>query len=157
MQVVLHISDWCTWLAHTLYKGLIWNYKKCWAQPWLSFGILQALWRSWECIRYSFWLIQDFVLKFWHMHFGWWCSLMKNKNQTSLYLGLKMANILQITFSNGFSFKKLTVFLSVFLSVCLSVCLSVPATPFSLCLHHGTIMKFSGVITNDWSHVYANV
>ena len=46
--------------------------------------------------------------------FGWWQTLMKNKHQISLYLGLKqMANILQITFTNGFSFKKL---------VCLSAC-----------------------------------
>ena len=38
--------------------------------------------------------------------FGWWYTLMKNKHQISLYLGLKkMANILQIKFSNGFSFK----------------------------------------------------
>ena len=72
-----------------------------------------------------FLLIQDFVLKFWNMHyfsfsFDWWYTLMKNKHQISLYLGLKKkANILQITFSNGFSFKKI---LSVFLSVCLSVC-----------------------------------
>ena len=47
----VHIANWCTWLAHTLCKGLIWNYKNCWAQPWLSFGILQALRWSWECIR----------------------------------------------------------------------------------------------------------
>ena len=69
-----------------------------------------------------------------------------NKHQISLYLGLKkMANILQITFGNGFSFKK--KLLSVFL----------PVTPFSLCSHHGIIMKFSGVITNNRSDVYAKV
>ena len=38
-------------------------------------------------------------------------------------------------------------------SVCLSVCPSV--TPFWLCSHHGIIMKFSGVITNDRSDVHA--
>ena len=38
-------------------------------------------------------------------------------------------------------------------SVCLSVCPSV--THFSLCSHHRIIMKFSGVITNDRSDVYA--
>ena len=38
-------------------------------------------------------------------------------------------------------------------SVRLSVCLSV--THFSLCSHHRIIMKFSGVITNDKSDVYA--
>ena len=81
-----------------------------------------------------------------------------------------MANILQITFWNGFSFKKIVLIkisqqifncnqaarwmvLSVCLSVCLSVSLSV--TPFPLCSHHGIIMKFSGVITNDGSDVYA--
>ena len=32
--------------------------------------------------------------------------------------------------------------------VCLSVCLSV--TPSWLCSHHGIIIKFSGVITNQW-------
>ena len=31
--------------------------------------ILQALWWSWECIRYFFLLIQDFVLQFWNMHY----------------------------------------------------------------------------------------
>ena len=68
MQFV-HIANWCTWLAHTLCKGLIWNYKNCWAQPWLPFGILQVLRWSCECIRYFFfWLIQDFVLKFGNMH-----------------------------------------------------------------------------------------
>ena len=39
------------------------------------------------------------------------------------------------------------------LSVCLSVC--TPVTPFSLCFHHSIIMKFSGVIANDRSGVYA--
>ena len=54
-----------------------------------------------------------------------------------------MANILQRTFSNGFSFKKL-----------LSVC---AFHIFSLCSHHGIIMKFSGVISNDRRYVYAQV
>ena len=53
MQIV-HILNWCTWLAHTLCKALIWNYKNCWAQPWLSFRILQVLRWSWECIRQFF-------------------------------------------------------------------------------------------------------
>ena len=39
----------------------------------------------------------------------------------------------------------------------ITVCLSVPFTPFSLCSHHGIIMKFSRVITNDRSDVYAKV
>ena len=79
--------------------------------------------------------------------FGWWYTLMKNTHQISLYLGLKkMANILQITFSNGFSFKKnycLSFYLSLSLSVsvCLSVCLSVCAchtffTMFPSWYHH---------------------
>ena len=55
-----------------------------------------------------------------------------------------MANILQITFSNVFSFK---ILLSVFL----------PVTPFSLCSRHGIIMKFSGVITNNRNDAYAKV
>ena len=46
-----------------------------------------------------------------------------------------------------------SVCLSVWLPVCLSVCLSV--TPFSLCSHHRTIMKFSGVITVGKSEVHA--
>ena len=41
-----------------------------------------------------------------------------------------MANILQITFSNGFSLKKITLCLSVCLSVFLSLCLCVTFTPF---------------------------
>ena len=43
--------------------------------------------------------------------------------------------------------------LQMVLSVCPSVCPSVP--PFSLCSHHRIIIKFSGVITNDQSKVYA--
>ena len=48
-------------------------------------------------------------------------------------------------------------FPSVCPSVCLSVCPSVrpSVTPFWLCSHHGIIMKFSGVITNDRSDVHA--
>ena len=41
-----------------------------------------------------------------------------------------MVKILQITFSNGFSLKKITVCLSVCLSVFLSLCLCVTFTPF---------------------------
>ena len=52
--------------------------------------------------------------------FGWWYTLMKNKHQISL-----------------------SAFLSVALSFFLSVCPSVPFTSFSLCFHHGIIMKFS--------------
>ena len=56
--------------------------------------------------------------------FGWWYTLMKNKHQISIYLGRKkMVNILQITFSNGFSFKKNYSFF-LFVCLCLSVCLS---------------------------------
>ena len=44
-------------------------------------------------------------------------------------------------------------FPSVRLSVCLSVCLSV--TPFWLCSHHGIVMIFSGVITQDQGKVHA--
>ena len=115
MQIV-YIANWCTWLARTLCEGSMWNYKSCWAQPWLSFGTLQTL-------RYFFWPIHDFVLKFWNLHyyhllerrihlffkelfrffnclhifadfvlffsFGWWDTLMKNKHQISLHLGSK--------------------------------------------------------------------
>ena len=71
--------------------------------------------------------------------FGWWFSLMKNKHQISLYLGLKkMANILQMTFSNGFSFKKITV--------CLSVCLSVSVC---LCLSH--LFHYVPIMVSSWS------
>ena len=119
MQIV-HIANWCTWLALTLCKGLIWNCKNCWAQPWLSFGILQALRWSWECNFFFGWyriLLWNFeICTISLFSFGWWYTLMKNKHQISLYLGLKkMANILQITFGNGFSFKK---------NYCLSFCLS---------------------------------
>ena len=139
MQIV-HIANWCTWLAHILCKGLIWNYKNCRAQPWLSFGILQALQWSWGCIRYFFFTDTGFcseIFKYALFLFlalvdgtFWW----KSKHQISLYLGLKkLANILQITFSHGFSFKKITVCLSVCL--CLSVSLSVcPAVCLSICL-----------------------
>ena len=155
MQIVhIYITNWCTWLAHTLCKGLIWNYKNCWAQPWLSFGILQALWWSWECIRYFFFLDWYRIL-LWNFeicpislcNFGWWYTLMKNKHQISLYLSLKMANVLQITFSNGFSFKKLLSF-CLSLSVSLYVCLSVPATPF-----YPSALRAGGVLSSrfGWS------
>ena len=74
MQIV-HFANRCTWLAHTLWKGLIWNYKNCWVQPWLSFGILQALrWSEVENVSvffffFFFLLMQDFVLKFWNMRY----------------------------------------------------------------------------------------
>ena len=61
MQIV-HIANWCTWLAHTLCKGLVWNYKNCWGQPWLSFGMLQGLRWSWECIRSGFFFYQYRIL-----------------------------------------------------------------------------------------------
>ena len=130
MQIV-HIANWCTWLAHTLCKGFIWNYKNCWAQPWLSFGILQALRWSWEWTGYFFFTDTGFCTEIFKyalslFSFVWWYTLMKNKHQISLYLVLKkMTNILQKTFSSRFSFKKLlSVFLSVsFFLVCLSVCL----------------------------------
>ena len=141
------LGNWYTWLAYTLCKGLIWNYENCWAQPWHSFGILQALRWSWECIRYFF--LDWYRILFWNLEIriislfsiGWWYTLMKNKHQISIYLGLKkMANILQITFSNGFSFKKITVCLS--LSFCLSVCLSV-CLCLSLLFHYVPIMVSS--------------
>ena len=83
---IVHIAKWCTWLAHTLCKGLIWNYKNCWARPWLSFWILQALRWSWECIRYSF--FYWYRILFWNLEicaislfsFRWWYTLMKNKH-----------------------------------------------------------------------------
>ena len=84
------VLDW-----HVHCKGLIWNYKKCWAQPLLSFGILQTRRWSWECIRYFF--VDWYRILFWNFEiytislfsFGWWYTLMKNKLQISLYLGLK--------------------------------------------------------------------
>ena len=116
MQIV-HTVNWCTWLAHTLCKGLIWNYKDCWAVEHSLDFHLGSCKRRIEHVSGNLFLLI-------------WYTLMKNKHQISLYLGLKkMANTLQITFSNGFSFKKKL------LSVCLSVCLSVPFTPFSLCSH----------------------
>ena len=147
---ILHIANWCTWLAHTLCKGLIWNYEI--VEHSLDFHL-----GSWkridevENVSGNFFLTDTGfcceILKYalFLFSFGWWYTLMVNKHQISLYLGLKkVANILQTTFSNGFSFKKI-------LSVFLSVSLSVPVTPFSLCSHHGIIMKFSVVITNGRS------
>ena len=55
-----------------------------------------------------------------------------------------------------------SVCLSVYLSICLSVCPSLrlsvcpSVTHFWLCSHHGIIMKFSEVITNDRSDLHAN-
>ena len=129
MQII-HIANWCTWLAHTLCKDLIWNYKNWWAQPWLSFGILQTLRWSWECIRYFIYLfIFDWCsILFWNFEictsflfsFGWWYTLIKNKHQISLYLGLKKWPTFCRYFQMDFLFLKITVFLSVSLSFFLS-------------------------------------
>ena len=123
MQIV-HIANWCTWLAHTLCKGLIWNYKNCWHS--LDFHLESCKhFDEVENVSGNFFLTDTGfcfeILKYALFSFGWWYTLMKNKHQISLYVGSKkMANILQITFSNGFSFKKL-------LSVCLvCLCLSHP-------------------------------
>ena len=157
MQIV-HIANWCTWLAHTLCKGLIWNYRNCWHSLEFHLGSckrfeevenVSGIFFYW--CRILFWNFEICTIPL--FSFGWWYdyTLMKNKHQISLYLGLtKMVNILQITFSNGFSFKEMSVCLSA-----LSVFLSVPVTHFSLCSPHGIIMKFSGVITNDRSDVCA--
>ena len=101
----------------------VWNYKNCWAQPWLAFGILQVLRWSWnvsgklffDWYRIFFWNFEIYTMSiFWEdvfvyffkelfrllncLHFccwfcslfsfGWWYTLMKNKHQISLYLGL---------------------------------------------------------------------
>ena len=69
MQII-HIANWCTWLAHTLCKGLIWNYKNCWAQPWLSFGSYKRFDEVDNVSDTVFFLpMQDFVLKFWNLHY----------------------------------------------------------------------------------------
>ena len=61
--------------------------------------------------RILFWNFEICIISL--FSFGWWYALMKNKHQISLYLRpKKMANILQVTFSNGFSLKKITVCLS---------------------------------------------
>ena len=120
---IVHIANWCTWLAPTLCKGLIWNYKNCWAQLWLSLGYCKHF-DEVENVSGIFFTDTGFcseILKYALFLFlalvddtPWW--------KISLSLGLKkMANILQITFSNGFSLKKITVFLSVCLPVCLSL------------------------------------
>ena len=59
--------EWVIGRAHTLCKCLKWNYKKCLAPPWLSFGILQVL--QWNSQITFCWLIQKFVLKFWNLHY----------------------------------------------------------------------------------------
>ena len=129
-------------------QGLIWNYKNCWAQPWLSFGILQALRWSWECIRYFF--FDWYRILFWNFElctislfsFRWWYTLMKNKHQISLYLGLK---------KNGQHFAD-NIFKWIFLkknyclSFCLSLCLSV-----SLWLSHLFTPPPSG-LEGYWRH-----
>ena len=148
MQIV-DIANWCTWLVHTLCKGLIWNYKNCWAQPWFSFGS----WKRFdevENISVIFFLTDtgfcSEILKYALFFFSslvWWYTLMKNKHQISLYLGLKkMTNILQITFSNGFSFLK---------NDCLSVCLSVFLISLSLCLCLSHLFHYVPIMVSSWN------
>ena len=102
---------------------MVWNYKKCWAQPWLSFGILQALRWSWECIRYlSFYW---FRILFWNLEictihlfsFGWWYTLItKISIKPTFRPEKKWPTFCRWHFQKDFPLK---------ITVCLSVCLSV--------------------------------
>ena len=123
MQIV-HTVNWCTWFAHTLCKGLIWNYKDCWAvEHSLDFHLG-------SCKRFD-----EVEHVSGNLFLLIWYTLMKNKHQISLYLGLKkMANTLQITFSNGFSFKK---------NYCMSVCLFV-------CAFHTFFTMFPSWNFQEW-------
>ena len=120
MQIV-HIANWCTWLAHTLCKGLIWNYENSWAQPWLHLGSCKCFNEvenvsgnfSCDWYRILFWNFEICTISL--FNFGWWYTLMKNKHQISLYLGLKkMANILADNIFKWIFLKKITR--------CLAVC-----------------------------------
>ena len=73
----------------------------------MKLGMYQVIIFDWY--RILFWNFEICTTSL--FSFGWLYTLRKNKHQISLYLGLKkvMAIILQITFSNGFSFKKITV------------------------------------------------
>ena len=119
MQIV-HVANWCIWLAQTLCKSWIWNYKFFLAQPWFSFGILQGLQWSWECIRQVFSLpIQHFVLKFWNLYYFHLlerCIYFFFKNCLDYWIVYTYKPVFRPekkwptfsrTFSNGFSFKKL--------------------------------------------------
>ena len=103
------------------------------------FGILQALRWSWECVMYFFY---RYMILLWNFEYAlflflvlvdytpWWKISIKKP----IFRPEKMTNILPITFSNGFSFKKNTFFL-LSLSVCLSVCLSLSVSVcLSVCL-----------------------
>ena len=122
MQIV-HIVNWCTWLAHTLCKGLIWNYKNCWAQPSLT-CIWDPASASMKLGMYRvsfFWPIQDFVLRFWNQHYfhileGCIC-LFFFKNCIDYWI---VYTFLLILFSFLAATKQLYKWY--FLSVCLSVC-----------------------------------
>ena len=123
---IVRIANWGTWLAHTLCR--VWYEIIKIVEHSLDFHLesckhfdevenVSGIFFDWY--RILFWNLEICTISL--FSFGWWYTLMKNKHQISLYLGLKkMANILQITFSNGFSLKKI-------ISVCLSVCL--PARP----------------------------
>ena len=84
------VLDWHIHCVRVWYEIV----KNCWAQPWLSLAILQALRWSWECIRYFF---DWYRILYWNFEIcaislfslGWWCTLTKNKHQISLYLGQK--------------------------------------------------------------------
>ena len=126
---------------------LIWNYKNCCAQPWLSFGILQELRWSWECISYFFFTDTGFcseILKYALFLFlglvddtPW----MKNKHQISLRFRPE---------KNGQHFAD-NIFKWIFLSkntLCLSVCLSVFLS-VCLCLSH--IFHYVPIIVSSWN------
>ena len=139
--------------------------KNCWAQPWLSFGILQAFRWSWECIRYF--VFDWYRILFWNFEIctiiyiyislfslGWWHTLMKNKHQISLYLGLKKwPTFCRWNCQMDFPLKKI---LSVCLSVCQSICPSISlsvrlSVSLSVCLCLSHLFHYALIMVSSWN------
>ena len=150
MQIV-HIANWCTWLAHTLCK--VWHEIIKIVEHSLDFHLgsckhfdevenVSGISFFFDWYRILFWNFEICIISL--FSFGWWYTLMKNKHLISLYLDLKKngQHFADNIFKWIFLLKKLlSVFLSasVFLSVCL--CLSVCAchtffTMFPSWYHH---------------------
>ena len=165
MVMQIHIANWCTWLAHTLCKGLIWNYKKI-VEHSLDFhlgyckrfdevenvsGILFLTDTGFcsEILKYA--LLYIYISLF---SFGWWHTLMKNKHQISLHLGLKKwPTFCRWNCQMDFPLKKI---LSVYLSVCQSICPSISlsvrlSVSLSVCLCLSHLFHYALIMVSSWN------
>ena len=144
---IVHIVNWCTWLTHTLCKGLIWNYKKLFSTA-LTFiwdpGSASMKLRMYQVIFFDWYRILFLNLEICTIsifNFGWWYTLIH-------------------LFKWIFLLKK-TVFLSVCLSACLPACLPVCLSVcLSVCRFRPKLVVFGLYLqfefTDDYEMMHKN-